>query len=374
MFQVLENNSISLSVLRSPYTFGQQISLNFSGSDEISKMINLYNSYFRIIVNVKGRQTEDEAYTITKNVLAWFLSFDLNIQYNSGMKNYSNSALSNRGSIGNILQLFSNSYSKDIMVKELNLISNGVTRTESQFEVAINFRYLFDICQSSSWQSIKNIDINMTLDSVENIFQFNPLSVNASAFISQIYLETEVCRFQIPPQLSMKEQLFFMPESSRIYSQSQRVLIGDQSVSLTITPPGKQTQLFYFFLESTPTIYNTNANDGYVKNHSIQAMNGKIYPTQSTYTGLNRHYNSLLKDIMKWNPNSSTAISYDEFILNNRIYSINTNDSQMTSGSYSFFTELSKPFEKACQIILFSIYYPHKKELLKADESKKGRF
>jgi hypothetical protein len=378
MFTVLENNSISLGVLRSPYTFGQQITIDFSGSDNPSKMINLYDTYFRFIINVTGRTTESESYVVIKNILAWFLAFDINIMYNQG-KNYSNSALSNRGQIGNILQLFSNSFSKDIMVKELNLISNGVSRTESTFEVAVNLRYLFDIAQSSSWQSIKNININMTMDDVKNIFQFDPLSPTANANISQIYLETNVCKFEIPPELNFKQQLFFLPESSRIYTQSQRILVGDSSISLTITPPGRQIQLFYYFAfegikeNTNDKTYSINGNDSYVKNHSISAMNGKIYPVQNNYQGLNRHYNDLLKNIQKFNPNASSAISYSQYVGNDRVYSINTNDSEFSYGSYSFFTETEKPFTKPCQIILFSIYYPTKKELLKIDYQNKNK-
>lgn len=367
MFSIQESNAVSLQVLRSPYAFGSQISLEFSGSDDPNMMINLYDTYFRFIINVIGRQDINEPYIITKNILAWFLNFDINIQYNGNRKNYSNSALSNRGSVGNILQLFSNSYSKDIMVKELNLISNGVTQASSSFEVAVNLRYLFDIAQSSSWQSVKNIVINMTMDSVANIFQFyTPATTTAQ--ITQVYLETNVVKFSIPQEpLSLKQKLFFMPETSRIYTQSQRVLVGDQSISMTITPPGKQIMLYYLFLQNDNTIYNTNGNSSYVKNHSISAMNGKIYPVQTNYSGLNRHYNDLLKNIQKFNPNASSAISYSDFIQTNRIYSISTNDNQMSSGSYSFFTELAEPFTVSCQIILFSIYYPTRQALIESE-------
>ena len=365
MFTIQESNSISLSVLRSPSTFGSQISLEFSGSDDPSRCINLYDTYFRFIVNVTNREDPLNNYIIIKNILSWFLSYDIHIQYNGSMKNYSNSALSNRGSVGNILQLFSNSYGHDQMIKQLNLISNGVTQNEDRFEVAVNLRYLFDIAQSSSWQSIKNISINMTMSDVKSIFSFDQNDVNATANISQIYLETNVVKFKnIPQELSIKEKMFFLPETSRIYTQAQSINVGDSVISLTITPPGKQMVLFYMFLQSNNTIYNTNANSSYVKNHSIQAMNGKIYPTQNNYQGLNRHYNDLIKNIQKWNPNSSSAITYNDFIQSNRIYSISTNDADMTSGSYSFYTELNQAFTVSCQIICFSIYYPHQKELI----------
>jgi len=358
MFSINESNNVSLQILRSPATFGSQISLEFSGSDLPTKMINLYDTYFRFIINVTGKSTDIEPYTIIKNILAWFLNFDINIQYNGSRRNYSNSALSNRGAIGNILQLFSNSYSKDSMVKRLNLISNGVSQSENQFEVAVNLRYLFDIAQSSSWQSIKNININLTIDNVKNIFKFSDASPTATANISQIYLETCVCQFTIPETLSLKQQLFFMPETSRIYTQSQRVLVGDNSVSMTITPPGKQIQLFYFFSQNDGLTYNVNANSSYVDNHSISSMNGKIYPVQTNYSGLNRHYNDLLKNIQKFSPNASSAITYEDFIQSNKIYSISTNDNQMNSGSYSFFTQLREAFSVPCYIVLFSIYYP----------------
>lgn len=358
---ILNSNGNSLSVLLSPYSFGNQISINFSGSDDPNQRISLYDTEFRFLVSMQNYDPTI-AYTIRKAVYCWFLSFDITVMYSDGRPTQQISSYVNRGQVANLLQRFNQSYSKTTMLQQFDLMTNGTSSTEQRFEVNVPMKYLFDaFAMSKSWLPIKNIKINLALDSVEQIFRFDPAtSPNGSANITNIFMDFNVDKLQIEQPLSIQDHMMLNPGLDRIYVINQTVLTSQSQVSCTVTPPGQIHTLFYLFVQNDKTGFNFHANpDAYVMNHSLQSGNGKIYPVQSQYTGTQRHYADLLRNIQKLsNPNADTTVTRDDFLNTTRVYSICCRDEYMsTPSSYSFNTQLSAPFPVNCQMLLFCLYY-----------------
>ena len=353
------NNSVA-AIYSNSSAFGQTVNIQLSGADNETNFVCMNQAQLRLRVQNCPTSTN-----IKRPVLGWISVYDITLNFTDGStKRFATQA--NRGLVGNILQLSNNSFANTVDNQTNNLITNGGTSTlNTNSEFSIQLQYLVDAFMSKKYLSIKNMTMNVTFESVENIFE-GPLT--STPILSGIWLDFQTYKLD----LSRTESRLLHYDIHAIYVaggyiSAQSSNSNSVSFTQTLSIPGSLMCLFYCFMpvnSNDKKIYNAWSNS-VVKYHSLQSMSNKLYPTNPNYdtidgttVGLNRHYNEYMSAINKLCPNSDTYVTFDKYLSDYRFYTISTYNHKMTSGSYTLQITQTTPTPVDVKVLIFGLYIP----------------
>jgi hypothetical protein len=173
------------------------------------------------------------------------------------------------------------------------------------------------------------------------------------------------------------DRALMYPDHRKTFNQKDSLVVGKQSITMPISVSGKVLEVFYWFKRSapstttTPAVFSFNPNPfSVVTNHQINIA-GHSYPLNPNYNssftaagvevGLSRHYDELLINVNKYNPQRNTFLDYVTWRDSLRIYSILMNDSAVTRATtLNLQILLSQPITVACEFNLAIRYVSEK--------------
>lgn len=353
------NNSVP-AIFSNSSAFGQTVNIQLSGADNDTNFICMHEAQLRLRL-----QGAPVGAPIKKPVIAWITVYDITLNFTDGVvKRFATQA--QRGLVGNILQLSSNSYSntEDNMGNNLiDISATGTSPQTSDYEYSIDLKYLVDAFMTRKYLSIKNMTMNVTFDTVSNIYDGSSTELE-KVKLSGIFLDFQTYKLD----LAKTESSLLHYTITTIYVAGGFISKGSDSFTQTLSIPGALRCLFYCFIpaDSSKKMEYNAWNTSVVRNHSLQSMTNKLYPTNPNYDtiagsktiGLNRHYNEYKSNINKLCPNSDTWVTYDKYSLQHRFYSIGTYNHKMTSGSYTLQIQQTVGAPEELKILIFGLYIP----------------
>jgi hypothetical protein len=353
---------LRLNLVGPPSPWGAPITLQIPGDK--SSLMNLYGAKINLGLSFASAPS---SVTIIKPSISWVTSYVLTVIYNVNGKKKTKSyvSMSNRGDVGYVLSLMNRSAantSQEAIPENIN----AQTITGQLYSTDIPLQYLFDFAEEDRWLPINSMTLQMNFDIVQNIFFSLGATPNFSPIINLYQLLVQSAepgaimdpRQMVPSEMITKSYTYTWP-------------IGQTVGAFSIGTVGLITEIFYFFMNLTPSTsttvgaYNLNPNPYSVMTYNQLDLPSGSYPQQPNYAAtyvaggnqnnVNTIYFEFLHAIDKYNPYHNTAFTYQMWLDNIRPYAIVMNNPRSVDiGTIVLNIQLSQPTVNPANLVIFA--------------------
>ncbi len=336
-----QNNSIPITISNTNL-FGNSLNLTVSGGHNKSERICMHDSVITLSLLATPGPNTFTPFEIIKPVAAWISNYNLTYT-NKDNESYVSTSMTARGQVAAIMMLIANSYSQSVDTARLYYSIAPIVQTTTKFQVTLSLRYIFDLFMAEKYLDLSNLMINLNFLPLQQVFNFPSPSSGWNVTCTSAQLNYDVYKID----LMTSDSYYLRPNSTRVYTQQFGIQAGTQTSSITLSPPGALSCLMYYFGDDTNT-FNAAGNSLPIY-AQLQNMSGKAWPTNPSYElsnpadvanydptyGYARHYRDFLSVARKISTNTDTFVTADRFLANMRIYSIECQDDDFYSGTYT---------------------------------------